>query len=436
MATIGNDSNGRKRILFVASDGTRKTIRLGKMDRKNAERFCERVEKIIGANIIGGTLDDETSRWLAERDDVLYARLAAVGLVKSRTGGRAMLGAFIDEYLAGHPGLKPATVIGLKQVRRYLVNHFGENRDMRTVTADDAENFRAVLVKAGLAENTIRRTIGRSRQYFKAAIRRGLVRGVNPFEGMVASTRANKARQAFITKDAIEKVLAACPDAQWRLLVVLARYGGVRMPSEALSLRWADVLWDQNRLRVPQPKLEHIGKGERIIPMFSELRRALLEVFEEAEPGTEYVITRYRDRACNLRTHFQRIIRRAGLEPWPKLWHNLRASRQTELAETFPMHVVCQWIGNTGAVAMEHYLQTLDTHFAKATAEPAKGQEQAAQNPAQSEPVRVGNDQDGANSKGDNRREYREIPPSTDTCLITKWPLSESNRYALTGTGF
>jgi len=40
MATIGNDPNGRKRILFVAGDGSRKTIRLGKIDRKNAERFC------------------------------------------------------------------------------------------------------------------------------------------------------------------------------------------------------------------------------------------------------------------------------------------------------------------------------------------------------------------------------------------------------------
>ncbi len=82
MATIGNDPNGRKRILFVAGDGSRKTIRLGKMDRKNAARFCGRVEKLIGANISDGALDDETSRWPAERDDVEYARLAAVGLVK------------------------------------------------------------------------------------------------------------------------------------------------------------------------------------------------------------------------------------------------------------------------------------------------------------------------------------------------------------------
>src|SRR6266581_7496943 len=100
MASIGNDPNGRKRILFEAGDGRRKTIRLGKLDRKNAERFCGRVEKIIGANISGGALDDETSRWLAERDDVMYARLAAVGLVKRRDAGNAAIGAFIDAYIA------------------------------------------------------------------------------------------------------------------------------------------------------------------------------------------------------------------------------------------------------------------------------------------------------------------------------------------------
>src|SRR5438477_12036916 len=100
MATIGNDPNGRKRILFVSGDGSRKTIRLGKMDRKNAERFCGRVEKIIGASISGGALDDETSRWLAERDDVTYARFAAVRLVKPRqTSGtplKRLLGSFFE----------------------------------------------------------------------------------------------------------------------------------------------------------------------------------------------------------------------------------------------------------------------------------------------------------------------------------------------------
>ncbi|MEX0775685.1 MAG: hypothetical protein WD042_08205 [Phycisphaeraceae bacterium] len=93
------------------------------------------------------------------------------------------------------------------------------------------------------------------------------------------------------------------------------------------------------------------------MPIFPELLPHLREVFEQAEPGSEYVITRYRQANANLRSQLQRFIHRAGLQPWPKLFHNLRATRETELAEHFPLHVTCAWIGNSSAIAAKHYLQ-------------------------------------------------------------------------------
>ena len=53
----------------------------------------------------------------------------------------------------------------------------------------------------------------------------------------------------------------------------------------------------------------------------------------------------------------------AGLQRWPKLFQNLRSTRETELAEDFPMHVVCPWIGNSQPIAAKHYLQVTDDHF-------------------------------------------------------------------------
>jgi hypothetical protein len=50
----------------------------------------------------------------------------------------------------------------------------------------------------------------------------------------------------------------------------------------------------------------------------------------------------------------------------PKLFQNLRSTRETKLAEDFPMHVVCQWIGNSQPIAAKHYLQVTDDHFSKA----------------------------------------------------------------------
>lgn len=52
------------------------------------------------------------------------------------------------------------------------------------------------------------------------------------------------------------------------------------------------------------------------------------------------------------------------------------------LADRFPIHVVCQWLGNTQAVAQEHYLQVTDDHFAAALESPKPPSE----NPTQTHP--------------------------------------------------
>ncbi len=86
----------------------------------------------------------------------------------------------------------------------------------------------------------------------------------------------------------------------------------------------------------------------------------------ELTDGAIYVITPDRDPAVNIRTQFLRILAKAGIEPWPKLFQNLRSSRQTELTETWPAHIVCAWMGNSKIVARDHHLQPTDEHFAMA----------------------------------------------------------------------
>ena len=159
--------------------------------------------------------------------------------------------------------------------------------------------------------------------------------------------------------------------------MALCRFGGLRCPSEVLSLRWQDVDWERQRVRVRSPKTEHhAGKASREIPLFPELATVLTEAFDAAPEGAEYVVADngYRQAAdtpggwrnCNMRTQFGRIVRRAGLEPWPRLFHALRASRETELAPEYPVHVVTAWLGNTPKIALKHYLMTTDADFAKA----------------------------------------------------------------------
>ena len=91
--------------------------------------------------------------------------------------------------------------------------------------------------------------------------------------------------------------------------------------------------------------------------------------------------------ASNLRTTFTKIIRRAGVKVWPKLFHNLRASRETELAAEYPIHVVCEWIGNSAAIAAKHYLTVREEDFERASQGGAKFGALEAQNRAQQSAV-------------------------------------------------
>ena len=168
-----------------------------------------------------------------------------------------------------------------------------------------------------------------------------------------------------VDRDAIKKVIDACSDYEWRLLIALARFGGLRCPSETLELRWGDIDWEKGRMTVRSKKTEHHeGKASREVPIFPELRSFLEEAWEQAEVGQEYVITRYRGNA-NLRTQLQKIIKRAGVAPWPKLWQNLRATRATELARVFPGHVASAFLGHSETTAQKHYWQVTDEDFKK-----------------------------------------------------------------------
>lgn len=80
----------------------------------------------------------------------------------------------------------------------------------------------------------------------------------------------------------------------------------------------------------------------------------------------DYVIGAYRGSAVNLRSRLLTIMTRAGVTPWLRLWQNMRASRETELVESFPDHVVSTWVGHSVAIARKHYLQVTDAHFAMA----------------------------------------------------------------------
>jgi integrase len=388
MASISRESGGRRTVQFVKPDGKRLSIRLGKVNQRTADTIKAKLEELAQAVYYGASLDDDTASWLTEIDHGLVEKLEAAGLVPDRyrraKRERVTLGAFIDGYMTGRTDIKQSTRLNLEQVRGNLLEFFGSGKFLEEVTPGDADDFRRFLL-GRLGENTVRRHCGRAKQFFRAALRKRLL-AENPFADMkdCGVKGSNASRIYFISLEEAGKVLEACPDAQWRLLFALSRFGGLRCPSEHLTLRWADIDWERGRMTVRSPKTEHFeGRECRVVPIFPELRPYLDQVWEEAEAGTEYVITRYRGGNANLRTQLERIITRAGLQSWPKLFQNLRSTRETELVAKFPLHVVTAWLGNTAAVAAKHYLQVTEADFNRAVESGAESGAPTVQKPVQ-----------------------------------------------------
>ncbi len=384
MASISREPNGRRTIQFFGADGKRRSIRLGRVPQKAAETVRIRVECLLAAGITGTPLDNETAQWVANLDQVMSDKLARVGLIQPRNSKvQVALGAFLDQYIKSRADVKQRSVLNYRQTAQSLLNYFGPEKPLSGISEGDADGYKLDQKTRGYAPATVSRRVKYARQFFKAAVRAKLIPS-NPFADLKAGAQENRSRFYFVTREEARKVLDACPDAQWRLIFTLARYGGLRCPSEHLALQWGDVNWANDRITVRSPKTEgHEGKASRVIPLFPELRRYLQEVWEQTEPGTEYVLTRYRDTNANLRTQLERIIRRAGLNPWPKPFQNLRATRETELAETYPIQVVCDWIGNSPTVASRHYLQVTEAHFRRAVKTAVGGEKKALQNPVQ-----------------------------------------------------
>lgn len=423
MASISKDGNGNVSIQFVAGDKRRRTIRLGKVNQKVAEAVKLRVEYLNNAVVTQSPLDPDTARWAASIADDLAAKLAAVGLMPPRQS--AKLGTFLEDYITRRAAdSKGGTLTNLNTVRNDVVAYFGANTDLRDITEQRADDFRTHYLtrKPKLAAATVARRLKTVRLFFKHALRMKLI-PANPFAEVTAAGGVPTERQHYITRADAAKLLAAA-NPVWRVVIALTRFAGLRNPSEVLSLKWEHVNFEMNRMTVPSPKTEHHpGKASRTVPLFPELRPILDEAFELTGEDAVYVVggptgDGFRAAAdrpggwmnANMRTTFLKIVRRAGLQPWPRLFHNLRASCETDLMKDHPIHCVCSWLGNTPTVALRHYVQVLESDFERAVGGAAESGAVTLQNPVQS----------GANGVGQKTTEATEtLPQKSFRRLVT-----------------
>ena len=374
MASLINRPGGERWLQFVGHDEKRKTLRLGRIPKKAAESIRTHVEALLEARRLGQPVRRETAAWLESIGEGLGAKLVRCGLVEGKP--TVTLGKLTSAFLETHgQRAKPASIVVGRHTIRHLHQCFGPNTNVGALTPEDGERFHRFLIGEGLADSTISKRLAFGRQVLRFGVRMGRLER-NVLEGVTHRGGDAAKRRVYVPVETVERALEECPDRYWRLLLALGRFNALRIPSEAISLQWENVDWQRNRLTIASPKTEGRGKPFRVAPLFPMTRPYLEEVWQSAREGEEYVFPlKWRKRAecpngwvnANLRTQFQRILRRAGIPPWPRPMHALRSSCVSDLAAEFPLATVIKWAGHTADISLKHYIDPTDELFDRAT---------------------------------------------------------------------
>ena len=407
MASISKDKNGTKRIVYYNTSKKQVSIRLGKIPMKNAETIKVHVENLLSAQASKVSVATETAEWLSKIPDQLYEKFVQKGFVPPRRVV-GTLGEMIPRVIKEKSvDSKPASVEIFRQTERCLYEYFDKNKGVDSITETDAKEFKQWLAKKGsfktsspLKPTTVAKRMQHVSSFFHKMKEDGDIPR-NPFRKLAKKATVDKTRNRYIDEKTILQVMEYAPDAEWRLIIALWRFAGLRAVSEVLMLKWEDILWDQKKIVVHSPKTEqHEGKDVRVIPFFPHLEECLTEAFEQADEGAVYVVEKhaplylrgkkervYVSRQGNIGTTFRKIILRAGLVPWDKLIQNLRASFETDLLNgkygKFGLHTIAAWLGHSVKVMLEHYGRFQQSDFDQIAEACEQVREQKAQTMSQ-----------------------------------------------------
>lgn len=210
MASLISDEgkSGHTWRVQVMVEGRRRTIRLGRMPKKQAESALRNIEALAASRIDGSAPPESASRWLASVSDTLREKLVRADLAEARQALRSMtLSQLIEDYKTKRFGrIKRSTQLVNEQAFGSIRMVLGADTPIDAVTPADAEDFREALIDGGYAEATVRKRCSVASMLYRYARRRRWI-DRDPFDDaeVPRSTVATK-RHSFIDAVSATKV--------------------------------------------------------------------------------------------------------------------------------------------------------------------------------------------------------------------------------------
>lgn len=376
MATLHKKKSGCWSIQYDLPGIPRKTVTLpSRFDERTAEDLRKAVTKLLYFRDNGldyRTEDKRLRTWIETASPIIREKLAAHGFIVIPK--RITTKELWDGFLAQKKDVVQDTLDTYEAARIRFFSFFKENEWVSDLSKERMIEWKGELLNQ-YAPATVAGTLAKAKAVFNWSVGKHWLE-TSPLKGVGKGSYRNELKDREITMEEYGRLLDACICQEWRVIISLARIGGLRCPSECIPLRWTDIDWEKDRFSFLGSKCGPGGiKRRRTIPLFSELRREL-EALRDRDKGLEkeFVINRYRNVKQNLGTQFDRIAKAAGLGVIDRPFDNMRASRSTEIFRKHGPKVESEWIGHSTKTAIEDYLMVTEADFARAVGKTPAGQ--------------------------------------------------------------
>jgi integrase len=339
----GKRTGYRLRVYTAAG---RRSIWLGRIGESDATAIHRHVDEIIAAQTADLPIPRATQRWLDQFPNrELVAKLVPV------LGTAKMLSSVVDLFLDEKSrSVTASTLASIQNSLQPLTDAFGSQQ----VQSVDSVALRSIHDGLCVGFSTRGKFAAHWRQFFAWCVKNRYAVD-NPAAELSTATMVGG--KHYVAAETIETIIAATDDPHLRAAIALARWGGIRMPSELYPISADSIDTSRQRLRIQDPKRDMV----REIPIFPEL-----------VPHIEAIRTMYVSGLTTLSPsgitdRVKKLLTLVNIKPWPRLWHSMRATRETELIKAYGINAACLWLGNSERVALKHYSLVDDATWDVAT---------------------------------------------------------------------
>ena len=219
----------------------------------------------------------------------------------------------------------------------------------------DIVDFKEMRLREGINPATVNLELSILRAFWNWLIERELA-SVNPASRQKYLTVPEK-RPRGLGREAIEKLLSVCYSVRDKLIILLPLTTGMR-GVEMARLQWSDIDWENNLIHLDGERTK--TKGSRTLPLRADVKELLLR-FKDERRKNVFPCHRGQGDPRTLQLHFNRIVKRAELNPRPTL-HALRHTFATMLLRTgLDIYSVQKLMGHTQLKTTTRYLAPADS---------------------------------------------------------------------------